>query len=30
MAPVATLTGGAVFTQRENGAGLRISFRQER
>jgi hypothetical protein len=30
MAPVATLDGGAVFTQRENGAGLRLSVRQKR
>ncbi|MER6353235.1 hypothetical protein ABT186_15660 [Streptomyces sp. NPDC001634] len=30
LAPVATLNGGAVFTQRENGAGLRLSVRQKR
>ncbi|MFF7357711.1 hypothetical protein ACFZA1_34575 [Streptomyces filipinensis] len=30
MAPVATLKDGAVFIQRENGSGLRVSVRQKR
>ncbi|MEU6478957.1 hypothetical protein ABZ858_19115 [Streptomyces sp. NPDC047017] len=30
LAPFATLPGGAVFTQRENGAGMRLSVRRKR
>ncbi|MFG2882145.1 hypothetical protein ACGFYV_07435 [Streptomyces sp. NPDC048297] len=30
LAPLATLTGAAVFTQRENGRGLRLSVRMKR